>query len=116
MLSVLKLDPQLASRCPVREYSRLTLWEYNNEFRSFLAGYETFLPFSEPSGLSSRELSYKIFQKTKFRKTDNTSSNVVNAGLTSLREITRFLKKVAITALKNNHPRILEEDIRDTSY
>ena len=94
--NILNLDFQLADRCPVKEYSRLENWEYNEEFQSFLEGYEKFLPFPEPSGVASEELASVIFQKVKFSDVKETN----------LRHITRFMKKVATRALLKNHNKI----------
>ncbi len=105
---VLNTDSQLADRCPIRDYSTLHYWSFDNDFRRFLAGYEQFLPFPEESGLSSREIALEIFDKAKF-------CNGPNSGKTNLRHITRFLRKVSVRALRSKHCRILEEDIRDTS-
>lgn len=105
---VLAADPQLADRCPVREYSSLQLWSFDSEFRHFIAGYEQFLPFPEASELSSRNLAKEIFEKVTFR-------TGVDAGKTNPRNVVRYLKKVAVKALRGKHDRILEEDIRGSS-
>jgi hypothetical protein len=105
--SVLNSDPQLADRCPVKDYSTLEYLHFDNEFRRFLAGYEQFLPFPEPSDLSSKTTALQIFEKVVFQ-------DGPNKGKTNLRRITRFLKKVSVKALRGGHCRILEGDIRDT--
>jgi hypothetical protein len=105
---VLASDSQLADRCPVREYSTLQYWPFDYEFRRFLAGYEQFMPFPETSGLSSHDSALEIFERVKF-------SDGPYRGKTNLRHITRFLKKVAVKALRNKHDKILEEDIHGTS-
>jgi len=102
--NILNLDLQLADRCPIKEYSRLDNWAYNEEFQSFLEGYEKFLPFPEPSGMASEEVASIIFQKVKF----------THAKETNLRHITRFMKKVATRALLKNHNKILKDDIVET--
>lgn len=109
VINILKLDSQLADRCPVRDYSKLDYWGLNNEFRRFLAGYESFLPFSEPSVLSSKDFSQKIYEKVKVIEG-------ANAGTTNLRHIVRFLKKVSVRASKMEHKRILEEDLDAIPY
>ncbi len=105
--TVLNSDPQLSDRCPVKECSTLNYWSFDNDFRRFLAGYEQFLPFPESSGLSSKRIALEIFEKVKI-------CNGASAGKTNLRHITRFLKKVAVKALRSNCDRILEEDIGET--
>ncbi len=107
--SVLNSDPQLADRCPVKDYSTLDYWPFDNEFRKFLAGYEQFLPFPEPSDLSSKSLAREIFEKVKFPDEDP------NGGKTSLRHVTRFLKKVVVRALTSGHNQILTGDVCDTT-
>jgi len=102
--NILNLDFQLADRCPVKKYSRLDNWEYNEEFQSFIEGYEKALPFPEPSGLASEELTSIIFKKVKFPHLKETN----------LRHITRFVKKVATRALLKSHDKILKEDIIET--
>lgn len=104
VVNILKLDSQLADRCPVKEFSKLDFWRPNKEFRKFLAGYEKYLPFSEPSMLSSKAISLQIFDKVKF-------FNGELVGTTNLRQVVRFLKKVSVRALKNEHNKIWEEDI-----
>jgi hypothetical protein len=105
---VLQLDHQLADRCPIKEYSKLTNWELNNEFREFIASYEQFLPFPEPSDLSSKSRAMLIWDRSKF-------SNG-NGHATSLRHLVRYIKKLAIRALRKNLDCITEEVIIDTSY
>src|SRR5271157_444601 len=97
LMSLLNSDPQLADRCPIKDYSTLDYWSFGNDFRQFLGGYEQFLPFPEPSGLSSKRLAPDIFEKVKFP--DDGS----NCGKTNLRHISQFLKKVSVRAMKNNH-------------
>jgi hypothetical protein len=106
---ILNMDLQLADRCPVRDYSKLNYWKYGKDLRQFLAGYEQFLPFPEPSSLSSKDLSFLIFQKTKF-------SRGIHKGKTNLRHIARFLKRVSKNALRKSSRSITEEIIRDTIY
>ncbi len=103
---LLKIDTQLADRCPIKSYSKLEFLSYGVEFREFLAGYEKYLPFPDPSKLSSKDLSYKIFQKIQFPKP--------NIGKTNLRHISIFLKKVSFLALNKKHNCILEADIDAT--
>jgi len=107
--NILKLDSQLADRCPVREYSKLTYWKPDNEFKMFLKGYEDYLPFPEPSLLHSKILSQKIFENVKVLEGEN-------AGLTNLRRVVRYLKKVAVEAIKKGKNRITGEDIDDMQY
>jgi hypothetical protein len=108
VMSVLNSDPQLADRCPVKDYSTLELWPFGTDFRQFLGGYEQFLPFPEPTGLSSKDLASLIFEKVEFQ-------DGPDGGKTNLRRISRFLKKVSVRALRNNHNHILEEDVCDTN-
>ena len=100
---ILQLDSQLADRCPITEYSSLNHWHLDKDFRSFLAGYERFLPFPEPSNLSSGDRSRKIFEKVIFQRRNN------NGRITNLRRVVKFLKKAAINALMEAHECILEE-------
>jgi hypothetical protein len=107
-MSLLNSDPQLAGRCPVKDYSTLDYWPLSTDFRKFLGGYEQFLPFPEPSNLSTKSMTREIFEKVMI-------SDGPTAGKTNLRQITRFLKRAAVKALKSNHRQIQEEDIRDTT-
>jgi hypothetical protein len=106
---VLNLDAQLADRCPVKEFSTLHYWSFDEGFRKFLAGYEQFLPFPEPSGLGDKSTALAIFEKVQL-------SGGPNGGMTNLRHVVRFLKKVATRALFNKHDAILDADIHTTSY
>jgi len=101
---ILQSDFQLADRCPVKEYSRLDNWIYDEALLRFLEGYEKFLPFPEPSGLAAEEFMTIIFKKVKFPNVEETN----------LRHITRFVKKVATSALLKNHDRIIKEDLVET--
>lgn len=105
---VLQMDLQLADRCPVKNYTELTNWEFDNEFRRFLAGYEKFLPFPEPSNLSSRNMSELIWNRVKI----DVKGNIV----TNLRHLVRYLKKVSVRALRTENDCITGEIINDTSY
>ncbi|MFX1257491.1 MAG: TniB family NTP-binding protein [Promethearchaeota archaeon] len=105
---VLQLDLQLADRCPIKNYTELTNWEFDNEFRRFLAGYEKFLPFTEPSNLSSRLMAELIWNRVKFQ--------IKGTIITNLRHLVRYLKKVAVRSLRMGNECITEEIINDTSY
>ncbi|MFX1384218.1 MAG: TniB family NTP-binding protein [Promethearchaeota archaeon] len=105
---ILHLDQQLADRCPVKNYSKLTNWEFSNEFRRFLAGYEQYLPFPDPSRLSSKSVSELIWNRVKFTNGGNY--------VTNLRHLVRYLKKVAVRALRKDFNCITEEIINETSY
>lgn len=105
---VLQLDLQLADRCPIKDYTELSNWEFDNEVRRFLAGYEKFLPFPEPSKLSSRNISTLIWNRVKF----DLKGNIV----TNLRHLVRYLKKVAVRSLRTKNDCISEEIINNTSY
>lgn len=122
----LGLDTQPAGRCPIKEYSRLNYWEFpditpnmleglnNNSqierkmFRNLLKGFESFLPFPEPSELYSRNMAELIFEKVKFTKIEEGPY-----GKTNIRKIAWFLRQVGDLALSRNHYRIEEIDIRD---
>jgi hypothetical protein len=106
---ILQLDSQLADRCPVTEYSKLNYWKLNPQFKAFLKAYESFLPFSEPSNLSSGDFSQKIFERVRI-------PSKKNDWLTNLRRVVRYLKRVAVRALKEDHKQILEEDINAIQY
>lgn len=101
---ILKLDTQLADRCPVRPFSRLEMWTLNKEFQKFLAGYERFLPFPEPSNLGSKDMAEKIFDKVK--KTEGTYKDKTN-----LRMTVRFLRRVSKTGLIRKLDHITDEII-----
>jgi len=119
-LQILNLDDQLADRCKVEDFSHLTYWTLDDptladEFRKFLAGYEKFLPFPQPSNLSSKDMALKIFKKVEIRSWEKNSKGKYvkspGTGKTNMRGIARFLKIVADNALKKDHERIEEEDI-----
>lgn len=63
MRQILELDPQLADRCPVKPYTKFHNWRSDKEFLDFLAGYEQYLPFPEPSHLASITMATKIYEK-----------------------------------------------------
>jgi len=92
---VLEMDDQLNDRCPVKSYSKLCLWEADDDFRRFLKGYESFLPFPEPSNLHSVQKAMKIFDLVK-----------TNDEQTNLRRVSRLIKRIAINALYDNQPSI----------
>lgn len=97
---VLLLDDQLADRCPVKSFSKLSLWEYGGEFRSFLAGYEQFLPFTEPSNLQSKTIATDIYSLCSRDKQ-----------LPNLRRVTRLIKGVSAIALSKNATSITQDHI-----
>jgi hypothetical protein len=102
---VLATDPQLADRCPVKPYSKLDYWEFTNEYRRFLKGYEEFLPLPEPSKLSNTSTAYLIFKKIQFQSGQF-------AGTTNLRRTTEYLKKLAKYAIKKGLECITEDEIK----
>jgi len=106
---ILEIDPQLADRCPVKEYSTITYWELDVEFRKFLAGYEKYLPFPEPSKLSSKTMRELIWNRVKLE-------NGKRGFVTNLRHLVRYLKKLSVRALRRGFNSITEEIINDTSY
>ncbi len=106
---ILNMDLQLADRCPIKNFTRLNYWQFGKELRQFLAGYEQFLPFAEPSNLSAKDIAFGIFQKTKF-------SRGPHKGKTNLRHIVRFLTRVSEKALRRESRLITEEIIRGTVY
>jgi len=113
---ILSLDDQLADRCPVKDCTHLDLWTYDKYFRRFLKGYEQFLPFPESSNLSSKALSRHIFDKVKYDfiiTSDGRKLEHNHAEKTNLRRITRFLKRSAIIALRQNLDCITEQIIDD---
>jgi len=93
---ILLLDDQLADRCPVKSFSKLNLWEYGEEFRSFLAGYEQFLPFPEPSNLQSKKIATDIY-----------SFSFKEKQLPNLRRVTRLIKGVSAIALSKGAKSLL---------
>ena len=105
MLEILHLDPQLADQCPIKDFSVLGYWHFDEGFRKFLATYEGFLPFPEPSNLSSMDLASEIFEKVKIENGREEETN--------LRRVVIFLKKISVVALKRGHDKIEEEDIRE---
>ena len=118
-------DNQLAERCPVKSYSHLTGWNYNSrnkgnqkskrEFRKFLAGYEQFLPFPEPSNLQNLKLAKRIYDLAmgyNLHKSRTSKKNEV-----STRQIARVLKVLSSRALEmdsacitNDHLDYYEEE------
>ncbi len=57
-LNAIQVDPQLANRF---EPIALPRWEFNDDFRSLLASFESVIPLKKPSVLVSLKLSQKIF-------------------------------------------------------
>ena len=83
--------------------------EARARFRNLLKGFEAYLPFPEPSRLSSPEISELIFQRVKFSKIEEGE-----LGRTNIRKIAWFLRIVGDLALKNGHTQVHIEDIRNT--
>lgn len=126
---IFEQDLQLADRFPVKEFSVLHYWSYNDSFRSFIKGYEEFLPFPEPSKLWSTRLSKMIFDKVKFRPVEIESLKRLGADerdyfadpegqqeneskeYTNLRRTVRLLRDLAKDALMNHKRCITEDDI-----
>jgi hypothetical protein len=115
---IMNLDPQLAERCPVRSYSHLKKWQYDkdasteirNEFRKFLAGYEEYLPFPEPSNLKSPKMARRIYKLAHGYKS---SSSIEKKNGVSTRQIARLLKKIATYALEQGSDCITKEHLDD---
>lgn len=107
--TILKLDKQLADRCPVRPYSKLDYLKYGLEFRKFIGGYEKKLPFSEPSKLSQKDRSLLIFNKIAF----DDCKKKVHSNVANRRGIAKVLKLASYEALRNKHDCIHEEDIQN---
>ncbi|MHA2297354.1 MAG: TniB family NTP-binding protein [Candidatus Hodarchaeales archaeon] len=113
--AIMNLDPQLADRCPVKSYSHLQKWRYGKEatvrnrgeFRKFLAGYEMFLPFPEPSNLQSARTAKLIYRLASGYRSRATSEDGVNT-----RQVSRLLKAVATSALEEEAECITEEHWR----
>lgn len=112
---ILAFDTQLANRCPVKECSNLKHWKCDKELQQFLRGYETFLPFPEPSRLSRPNITKKIFNKVEFDPTKKGYEHL-RANSTNLREITRFLRRVTLESLLKNENCITEEKIVETTF
>lgn len=102
---ILLLDAQLAERCPVKSYSKLNKWQLNTELRAFLAGYEQFLPFNEPSNLQSKSNS-KIIYDLAVRESEILKSKEPGV---STRNIAKVIKKIAVHALTQNAECITKE-------
>lgn len=105
---VVEQDRQLARRCPIKSFSQLDYWTYNEDFRIFLREYEKFLPFPESSDLSSKDLSKLIFGKEKYEHPTQ------GIDCTALAELTYFLKDVAARALEMGEDYITTNRIRRT--
>ncbi|MHA1428206.1 MAG: TniB family NTP-binding protein [Candidatus Helarchaeota archaeon] len=118
---ILGQDPQLADRCPIKDYSRYG-WTFNNdEYRDFLRGYEEYFPFPEQSELFEEGISTLIFEKVQYGnlthpedlKIENPSRpRPPNA--TSLRRLVGYLKKLASIALMKNQNKVTRELIIET--
>lgn len=103
---ILDMDMQLSNRCPVRPYSHLRFLKFkNDEYRSFLSGYEKFQPFPEPSDLSSKDFANMIFDKVQLPKP--------HLGESNRRNIAILIKTASVIALRNKHNRIEEEDLKN---
>ena len=109
VLDIIYEDDQLSDRCPAKEYSTLDYWNYDNRFRGFLKAYESVLPFPESSNLHSKTISKIIFEKVKF----NTEPH---AELTNLRNLVKYIKKIALNTLNLNLPSITEDIIEKTPH
>ncbi len=83
--------------------------EIRGRFRKLLLGFEQFLPFPEPSNLSSPQMADLIFEKVQFTNIDEGP-----AGKTNFRKIAWFLRNAGNLALKRHHLQITEQDIRET--
>lgn len=69
-LNAINMDIQLSSRFQIFE---LEQWRHDEEFRSFLASYEKFIPLHQPSNLASRDIMNFLTAKI-----ESTTRNVVN--------------------------------------
>lgn len=115
---ILDVDIQLADRCPIKDYSALANWTFDDDFRKFLAGYEHFIPLPEPSYLHSSDLARAIFDRVKFipaTDAQKASASSETQEETNLRRISRFLTKVQVAALKSNKTNITLEDIKSVA-
>ncbi|MHA1448104.1 MAG: hypothetical protein ACTSP4_01635 [Candidatus Hodarchaeales archaeon] len=95
---ILAADSQLKNRCPVKNFSKLSYWKDDKSFRRFLAGYEKFLPFPEPSNLAKTKKARKIFNAVKLE----------GKSYTNLRNIAEYLKMLSTVALKNEMDNIAD--------
>ena len=80
------------------------------KFKNLLKGFEQYLPYPEASNLSSSKKAQLIFDKVKFTNIDEG-----DLGKTNFRKIAWFLRNVSNLALRKNHTRISEDDIRETT-
>lgn len=118
---ILNSDPQLADRCPVKEYSRLKYSFYDDDFKEFVGCYEEFLPFPEQSGLNDDSIAEKIFEKIKFgnpKHPDDTKDDKPTKprppNATSLRRLVNYINKVATVAIRKNHNKITRAFVLET--
>lgn len=108
---------QLISRLPVKPHTILDYWRYGKEFKQFLAGYEKYLPFREPSYLSSNDLAKVIFDKVKFQSNDMLIDDLQDlfppeaVNKIDLRRLTDFLRKISEITILLKKPYISKEII-----
>ena len=120
VITVLSVDDQLPNRCKITENTLIDYWDNDDQFKEFLGGYENFLPFPEPSNLSSEDIANKIFGKVKFPHPDAVRPelkplhSIEKANKISLRDLVKYLKKIASMALYNELDCITEETIDAT--
>lgn len=105
---VVEQDRQLARRCPIKPFSQLDYWTYNDDFRIFLQEYEKFLPFPESSNLGSKDLSQAIFDKVRYEHPTQ------KVDCTALAELTYFIKDIAARTLEAGEDYITADIIRRT--
>ncbi|WP_371806398.1 TniB family NTP-binding protein [Candidatus Lokiarchaeum ossiferum] len=80
-------------------------------FRKLLKGFEQFLPFLEPSNLSSPITAELLFNKVQFTRIEEGP-----LGKTNLRKIAWFLRKAGNLALQKKHSKITSIDIEETVF
>ncbi|MHA1276341.1 MAG: hypothetical protein ACTSQI_20080 [Candidatus Helarchaeota archaeon] len=118
---ILSQDPQLADRCPIKNYSQYE-WTYNNdEYKDFVQGYEEYFPFPEQSGLFEEETSSLIFEKVQYGNPSHPDDLQIEnptrprpPEATSLRRLVGYLKKLASVALMKNMNKVTRELVIET--
>ncbi|WP_417447810.1 TniB family NTP-binding protein [Idiomarina abyssalis] len=96
-LRVLKTDPQLDTR-----FQKISLprWHYDTDFRRLLVSFERMLPLQQPSNLSSKVISRKVFDMSE--------------GV--LGEVSDVLTEAAVTALRCGEEKVTTSTLEKMNW
>lgn len=116
--AILQQDGEIYDRNRADLTPRFENWYWTNGRHQeylieFLKAYEKFLPFSKPSNLSDPKIAFRFFEKVKFQ--DETILSNHNESC-NLRNLVKFLQKVARRALRQDKELIDLDLIYETPY